>query len=739
MNGPLAVVLTQPVFPAWLLAVLCAAGCSWAWLALRGRGLPPPVRLRLFGLRAAALALLAALLLLPERRHEVREQEKPVLAVVVDVSASMNEAVADGTPRARRALEFLKNRAARGALEKFRVWWFEAGDGAEEAADGAAHEWEFSGSESALAPALNSVAARMEGQNSAGILLLSDGLDRSGAAPSAGARGVPVFAVELEPPVPSGAATKPDAAVADLAYPARATAKWEARVDVVLRRRGNAGAETMPAVLTLDGREAQRKSVEWSPGETTKPLAFTFTPENSGPLPGRVEILPAGPDAEPANNRRDFMLEVTDPENRVLYLEGAPRWEFKFLKRALAGARGVRLAAFVGKPGGGFLRFSEGGGADAETGLPEFTREGLSRYKSVILGNLSADALKENERVALRDFVDRGGGLLVLAADRNLAPDGVAVKAPLAELLPAAPEAGAQFREGSFAVDVTAAGAGHPVLQGLGVEKAFPPLLSVFGPVRPAEFAGVLLAAADGSPVLAVRPFGKGRTALLLSDSFWHWQTGDDGGAGRDRYTRFFTQLLQWLGPGRTAADASAALQLLLASPETDVRRRVTVGARLEGAAGPGAAPSCRIRPPSGPELVLPMAEGMLGQAVGMVPEQPGWSCEFRPPEAGLYLLTVTSRDGQRSASTRLLVREPVREQTGAPADARWLRELAAATGGRCVAWDARDGVWEAIPSAARELRRTEEAPLWPRPWWIALLVALLAAEWYWRRRIGLE
>jgi hypothetical protein len=178
-------------------------------------------------------------------------------------------------------------------------------------------------------------------------------------------------------------------------------------------------------------------------------------------------------------------------------------------------------------------------------------------------------------------------------------------------------------------------------------------------------------------------------------------------------------------------------LQVLLASPEADVRKKLTVGARLE--AGAGAELVCRIRPPSGPETVLPMAPGTLGQAVGLVPEQPGWLCEFRPPEPGSYAVTVTTRDGLRSASARFLVKEPVHERTGAPADARWLRSLAEATGGRCVSWEERDDVWEKIAAAPRELRRTVEAPLWPRAWWIVLLVALFSAEWYLRRRAGLE
>ena len=69
-------------------------------------------------------------------------------------------------------------------------------------------------------------------------------------------------------------------------------------------------------------------------------------PIQTGRILYRVEILPEN-DAKPDNNRREFLIEVTNAKNRVLYLEGAPRWEFKFLKRALLAEQNYQLSAFV--------------------------------------------------------------------------------------------------------------------------------------------------------------------------------------------------------------------------------------------------------------------------------------------------------------------------------------------------------------------------------------------------------
>ncbi|MFA4943495.1 MAG: hypothetical protein WC789_02195 [Lentisphaeria bacterium] len=746
-----ATLAIRPALPLWLILPLWAAALAWTWSSLRRSGLPPRPRHLLAALRAAATTLLALLLLLPERRQERTLQELPLLAVAVDVSASMRDrpaaaaaAAKDADTRAGRALAFLKGGELRELRDRFRLAWFEVGGDAAEAPQPPADAAAFAAASSRLLPALNRIAGRLQGQNAAGILLLSDGLDQSGEDLAPSARTLPLFALELEAPMPK--ATPPaESWIAEVTYPRRAVVNWQTAVDVLLRRQpADRAGDPTPVHLRAGDRELDAQTITWAEGESARLVNFSFTPERTGQLLLRtVAEPPPGADTQPANNQRDFLMDVLDPENRVLYLEGAPRWEFKFLKRALVADKSVLLAAFVSAGGGAFVRFAEeerGTRPDAAGGgLPPFRREALARYKVIILGDLPSGALKPEELAALRDFVEHGGGLLVVAGPRSAEPGSPLAAPELAPLLPAVPAAGARFREGRFAVDVTPAGKPHPALQGLNPDQPLPPLLSVCQPVTLHPAATVLLATAEGAPLFAVRQTGQGKSAVLLSDSFWHWRLGE-GGAGRGRrYETFYAQLVNWLGPKAEEQRHQDRLQLHLSATELDARQPLTVGATLDAAAAGGKAPAlvCRIAPVAGggSPVVLPLAPGTLGLNVGLTQPEPGLLCETRLPLPGLYTVTVATADNALSASTQLLVREPFQEQTGAAADHALLAALCRDTGGRYLPWGERRQLPGLIPGRPRKFTSIVETALWPRPHWLLLLIALFCAEWILRRR----
>lgn len=732
---PLAVITFQPLLPIWLIVLLWAIAVGWSWLSLRGCGLRKRVRAGLFGLRAGAMTIMVWLLLEPERRHEKVESEMPVLAVALDVSASMTEKIAgQSDTRGDRVRQFLREGGIRSDLSKYRVWWFEIGDEIEEPAS-PPKDLEFNAAQSNLTPGLNRIAARIQAQNPAGIILLSDGLDQSGDEPSAELRTIPVYPIELENTVEM-AREKPDVWIADVTYPQRAVVNWQAGLEVMLKRRGQEKV-AYPVRMLQNGNEVQTSTVAWEAGETFKQVSFSITPKEVGQMLLRVEIKPTGEDAVAENNARDLMIDVTDPENRVLYLEGVPRWEFKFLKRALMSEKSVKLSAFVSTGSGGFITFSDDTSTQKDA-VPVFTRMGLEKYKVVILGNLPADALKPQDYQGVKEFVDQGGGLLLLGGDQSYAKAGWPTIQIMQELMPAAPQAGARYVDGNFAITATSAGKAHPVLKGLGIESELPHLLSMYEPVRVSEFGTILLATPEGTPLLVTRPFGQGKVAMLLSDSFWRWQLGHAMAAvGKNLYQPFFAQLAQWLGPSAKDQNTQEMLQLLLAQNEVEVRRKVVVGARLESQGKAHAASLlCRVESPGGQAQTLPMVAATLDDSVGLTRKQDGYTCEFRPQLPGTYTISVTSADGVLSAKAKLLAREPVRERTGLPADRAYLERVAKATGGEFVAWKNRRAVFDRLTAKPRELRTVMEYPLWPKPIWILALITLFSLEWYWRRKL---
>ena len=110
MENMLCILLLEPVIPIWLI-VVCGIVFFWlSWKTYAACGIGKKERVFLWTLRAAAFCIIAFLLTMPSVRHERREEEKPVLAVLLDVSASMEDRVVGvkGT-RAEAAQSVLKS------------------------------------------------------------------------------------------------------------------------------------------------------------------------------------------------------------------------------------------------------------------------------------------------------------------------------------------------------------------------------------------------------------------------------------------------------------------------------------------------------------------------------------------------------------------------------------------------------------------------------------------------------
>ena len=561
------------------------------------------------------------------------------------------------------------------------------------------------------------------------MILLSDGLDQSVQRFDASALGTPLLIPELEDKGEIAPQDITDFAVGTLSYPRRVIAGWKTTIWVTVRRMKGEASASFDVRLNQSGKNLQTQRVTFDAREGLRRLSFEITPDAPGQLIYEVAIAPET-DADQGNNRRELLIEVTDSRERVLYLEGTPRWEFKFLKRSLLAEKNFQLSAYLKAGDGAFINFDESG----ESGrLPPLDADGLRPYRTIILGDLGADAVSAQEAEAIRQFVEMGGGLLLSVGTKAMAGDGIATQSPIAGLLPAVSSAGAAMNEGRYAVDFTPEGRAMPVFGSLAETVRFPPLLSVWGPVRQGEFSTVCLAASDGSPVLLVHRYGQGRVALLLSDSLWRWQMGGDAGpAAKGLYGRFITQLLYWLVPRQGEDSAHEELQVVVAESEVELGQQVVLGA-IGGTSGTSV--TCKVTTPTGKSIAFPMTQARLGAEVGLFALQFGNRCEFVPEEAGTYRIEMISADGTGRASALLLARYPEHEKTGVPIDRVFLARLAKESGGRLVPWQERFHALDDLKLEARQFQTTIERPIWNQWPWLASLLCLFCLEWWLRRR----
>ncbi|HEY2342928.1 MAG TPA: glutamine amidotransferase, partial [Chthoniobacteraceae bacterium] len=539
--------LATPVLP-WplLVLIILVIGGGIAWSLHRGLHSRDRA-LALGGFRIGALLFLLLILIQPQKRYDEVTILKPQLAVLVDTSESMTDPVDDAQPRrADRAKELLASPALAKARNSFDVRLFSFDTKVNELAANAADP-QFQGGASNVVSAVNQVQDRFRGQPLAAILLLSDGLDTSGAARGATMNpGAPVYTFELEKEFKAKARSS-RISVGNVDFPARVVVGWDSEIHA-----GIVGSEmsgkTTNVELWRDGKKQGESTISFNEDEQTRTVTFPVAPTEPGMI--QYELRVNDPAADKDAKNYPFVIEALAPGKRILYIQNTLDFDFKFLRKAIVSDRNLQLNAFVHWGDGRLVSMGERG-MPAASKL-DLSANGLSKYSVAIIGDLPTDSLTAENYQALKDFVNRGGGLVLLGGPKQLASPEIA-KTALAEVSPV--KLPAPYREANVSVQITDAGLRHPVFGPLFTNiKDFPPLITAnLSPGAANPTTEVLIEGKLGEqrfPLVAANRFGQGRVVAIMSDTIWRWRlAAKSWGAERSPYDTFWTQLMDWLIP----------------------------------------------------------------------------------------------------------------------------------------------------------------------------------------------
>ena len=154
----------------------------------------------------------------------------------------------------------------------------------------------------------------------------------------------------------------------------------------------------------------------------------------SGPRLFKFRVAPQDGEVVTQNNAREALINVRDARERILYYEGEPRFEMKFLRRAVADDKNLLTVALQRTADNKYMRL-DGDPDEVAGGFPK-TRDELFRYRGLILGSVEAGAFSGDQLQMIADFVDRrGGGLLMLGGARSFGEGGYG-GTPVADALP---------------------------------------------------------------------------------------------------------------------------------------------------------------------------------------------------------------------------------------------------------------------------------------------------------------
>jgi uncharacterized membrane protein len=672
-------------WPRWILfsGILAAAVVLGYAIWRKRRQLAPSVHgtwaVVLWGLQSALVALLLLLLWHPAISVVALRPQQNIIAVVVDDSRSM--ALKDtGKSREQDAIKLLNSGLLKDLQTRFQVRLYRLG-----AEIGRIHDVnQLNAKEPAtqIGKGLRQLADEAATLPIGGVVLLSDGSDNTGGIDLATMseiqrRRLPVNTIGFGKEQLSD-----DVELDGLEVPSKALAGSRLQAQVTIRQNGFGGKRAR-LVLTGGGAVlASRDITLKDASEQVETIEFNAGKRGVKNIEARLDPLPGEQNTN--NNHLTRVLAVDDARRRILYVEGEPRWEFKFLRRAVDDDAAVQVVSMLRTTQNKIYRQGIANPNELAEGFPSKPEE-LFEFQALILGSVEPAFFTATQQQMIKDFVDRrGGGLLFLGGRWALADGGYNIP-PFAELLPVnLPQRKNTFQRDFVAAELTEAGKNSLICRieddpekSIQHWEVLPYLANYQDPGTPKPGAVVLARVDAGGkrlPLLVTENYGRGKTAVFATGGSWRWRMQQP--VGDISQETFWRQLLRWTvsaTPSRVVASTPNA------HLEDDGRIQFRAEVRDKAyIPADDAEVQAKVIAPDGSESFVTLRPEPLSQGI--------YSAEWNAAEGGSYVAEVTAKRGVDQLGHDVLTfrrEDGVAENFHSEQNRELLQNLADETGGR--------------------------------------------------------
>jgi uncharacterized membrane protein len=708
---------------------------------------------RTVGGHATALLVVLVCLFRPMLLLSAPVPQRNFVGVLVDDSRSMQIAD-DGQTGARstvvrNALGTSDSSLIAALRERFQVRLFRFGNNLQRIDNGDALT--FNGAETKVGDAIMAARQELDAVPLSGLVVLSDGADNAGQAVedellSLKARAVPVFTVGI-----GAERFRKDAEIERVELPRQVLLGSSFVANVIVRQRGFARAR-VPLVIEDGGRVIAREEIELPPDGASVPVRVSVTARDAGARTLRFHIPTQDGELVPQNNQRFALIEVRYRREKILYVEGEPRSEVRFIRAAVDPDTNLQLVVLQRTAENKYLRLNVDGETELAGGFPT-SRAELFRYRAIVLGSIEASAFTPDQLRMLADFVSvRGGGMLFLGG-RSAFGEGGYAGTPLADIMPmfldgdAVPDSLTPFSE--LTVRVTPAGLTHPATQHAAsrgprrrndTTPESPitrvPVTSVNRVTRLKPGAVTLLEGTAGRarhPVLLYQRFGRGLSVALPIQDSYHWYMNADVPVDDAAYRTLWRQLLRWI-------TSDTPDQLKVGTSLDRVRPGGAVSIRAEVSDSNFIRRNdtklvARISAPSGAIKETPLE--------WVVDRDGEYQASYQSEEQGVHTVRVVTTGGKPGDriledSAFVAVADLNAEFYGAEMRRPLLQRIADETGGKFYTPATMKSIPEDIALNKRGVVVINQMDLWDMPIVLVALIALLGAEWAFRRHRGL-
>jgi uncharacterized membrane protein len=731
-----------------LVFLLVAVFIYFIYLRPRIR-LPKRTTATLIALRVALLTLMVTLLLRPVVVVSSVIPRSSYVAIVVDDSLSMKlHDVPGGATRLDVVKQSLLNTSAgqKSFLnqldQKFKTNLYGFSGALSRLKDG--NDLYGEGRTSDLAGALQETINRSSGMPLSAIVLATDGAsnvpgDISTTLRELRARDIPVFTIGV------GDTARPlDAELTRINMPRRVLVGSRVNVETFVGLSGYSNSKVLLGVRE-DGRAIKTEQFDLR-GNDTQAINLEITPTTPGVHRYTVEVTPLDGEITVENNKQDSLVEVIEGPLRLLHVEGEPRWELGKIRESLAlNEKNVVVVSLQRTGENKFYRQGIGNQGELATGFPT-TEEELFSYDGLIIGSVEAGFFTADQLRSIEAFVARrGAGLLALGG--RLSFDGGKYKGtPIEDLLPVALTGGPVDDANSFVPVykplLTGAGQAHPITrlyedraQNQKIWNELPPVSVSQALTNVKPGATVLLEARkiDGGanvPLLVQQRYGRGQTLALTASDTWRWRMRMD--SKNNAHETFWRQMLRYVVSG-TPRQIEVGTAKDVYSMDDTINIVADVRDKKFNPVGDAHA-TARVTKPSGVTIDVPLNFTTLN-AVNV------YTGEFKADELGQHRIELIGQSaslGQLSANANVLVSDLNREYYSAAQNSDLLKRIASETGGKYYTPEQTRSLLDDLTYRQTPYSERVTKDLWDMPVNFLLLVGLLSAEWFLRKREGL-
>ncbi len=681
----------------WWTPVCLLLGVLYAWLMYRQPvNLSGKIRYLLAVLRAIAVFLIAFLLVSPLIKTVTYQPQKPLVLIAQDNSSSITtfKPKSFDVSRFNKQLANLKNLL--GSDYDIREFNFDRDlhTGLSTA---------YSGKQTNLSAAFKQLNEQFVNQNVGALILPTDGLYNQGADPQYEARNLKtsIYPIALGDTVP-----RRDLLIGNVNYNKTAFLGNDFIIEVLAEAYQSQG-ENMRLTVIENGQVLHTQTIAVNSQAFHKMVSVKLNADRKGVHQYQIKLAPVSNELSVQNNEETVYIEVLDARQKVLLVYNSPHPDVTVIKQLVEHNKNYELKAVLAN---------------------NINTIKLSDYGLIILYQLTT-----GDNLALRNFAAQSKVPLWYVAGAQSDLNDFNEEQSTIRII-----AGRTDVQEEFAVPVTGFSLFTLSDSTLSKLNKFPPLLAPFGNYGSAAGASVLLKQKIGSvsttyPLLAFQEADGRRTAALTGEGLWRWNLAEYETYGNHAaLEELFSQSIQYL----TANANRQRFRVYPAKNVFDEGENILLNAELYNDA---------LQLINTPDVNITLKNAATNKNYSFLFSRAGQSYQLNAGTlpAGTYTYSAASKLGRQTFNVKgqVTVKALNFESRQSAANHQLLYNLARQSGGQ-VLQPAQMGQLADLIRKNDNIKTIvyddqQYTDLVDSKWIFVLILGLLSAEWFLRKREG--